>query len=330
MAQKPTLYLHIGHAKAGSTTLQAFLFRNWQQICRAGFALPTARLGLAEGDTPPGNPLGALQDIKASGDISPLERWITAATQKYNKHILSSECLFELKWPKLFTKLTDLVDIQLIYYVRRQDEILLSAWRQWGLKKGLSLGDFITERLETGQPDYWSNMAPWINKVGLVGHHVRFTSAPFLKGGSILSDFCDHLELDMAEMAHVENQNVSHDARLLEFMSHRPELFSSVHDDSIFELLRDKSQTRPDYRLRLTEAQFDAVHRTFEARNQGFLGKFHAEAQGTAAIERSSAPVQLDSETITEDMQRAYVRERLATIPYCLDPRIIALRTELA
>jgi len=325
---KPTLYLHIGHAKAGSTTLQAFLFKNWQHLDAAGFALPTAKLTLANQSAPPGNPLQALQAIKASGDVSILKRWIETAAQSHNKLILSSECLFEWKWHKLFMPLVDLVNIQLVYYVRRQDEIMLSAWRQWGLKNGLSLAEFIENRLKTEQPDYWSNIAPWRGKVGLAGHHIRFINQAFLVGSNILDDFCAFTGLDSAKMVPVANQNISHDARLLTFMSNRPEFFKSIHDDSIFELLLDREKTEPDYKLQLSQAQFEAITATFESKNQSFLGKFHPAKQGIPVIDPATARIASAAEFISTDMQSAYMRERLLATPEIQDPRTAQLRQE--
>lgn len=323
---KPALYLHIGHPKAGSTTLQAFLFRNWIYLNDKGFALPTAALQVATVSAPPGNPLDTLQAAQKAHSIDPVRRWITEASKTHSKLILSSECLFEWQWHKLFMEISGLVDIHLVYYVRRQDEIMLSAWRQWALKKGQSLDAFIGERLINEQPDYWSNIAPWRNKVGLASLHVRFTGPAFLHNGSIQHDLAYRLGLDLTRLELVPNQNISIDARLLLFMNTRPEMFTSVHDDSIFDLLQPNVPNAP-LRLTLTPAQFERIHKVFEAKNQAFLKKFHPEGHGIAVIDPATAPVS-EAGLIDDNAQIAFLKERLAALTDCDDPRILGLKAE--
>ncbi len=329
MANKTQLYLHIGHPKAGSTTLQSFLFTNWIYLDRRGFAMPTSDFSLSSHQPPPANPLESLQSMLAQKSVEPIRNWIIAAGKTHRKLILSSECLCGWAWHKLFTDLTDLIDIHLIYYVRRQDEILLSAWRQWGLKKGVPLEDFITERLEQKQPDYWSNIAPWRNKTGLKSLYVRFVSAPFLAGGNIQQDLAQHLGLEPAAMEFVENKNISIDARLLLFMSKRPEMFQSVHDDSIFHLLTQANSTEHPLRLSLNAAQFTRIHATFEANNQSFLEKFHPEMAGTPVIDQATANIEESHDQPSIQAQNAYVRACLSAITEPSDPRIEALRSAL-
>ena len=329
MPKKAQLYLHIGHAKAGSTTLQAFLFKNWAYLEAQGFAIPTADFNVSNPTQLPGNPLLALQAIKKKRDIEPLRQWIIEASKTHPKLLLSSECLFEWAWHKLFINLTDLMDIHLIYYVRRQDEVLLSAWRQWGLKTGQPLDAFIDSRVAKEQPNYWASIAPWRNKVGLASLHVRFVHTTFLENGDIQQDLAHHLDLDFAKMQPVENQNVGLDARLLLFMSERPEMFASVHDDSIFELLRDKNIAHKPLRLTLNTSQFGRIFKAFESKNQEFLEEFHPAKAGTPVINPNTAPINQTALPISQAEIIAYVKSRIETIGQSNDSRINVLKAEL-
>lgn len=330
MQEKAQLYLHIGHPKAGSTTLQSFLFKNFALLNQEGFALPTAKLETVSEGKMPGNPLLALQRIQKSNDITPLRQWIIEAGQSHRKLILSSECLFLWNWHKLFMHLTDLIDIHLFYYVRRQDELMLSAWRQWNLKSGQSLEDFIDNRLLKQQPNFWSNIAPWRNKVGLASLHVRFIAPDFLTGGDILQDFASQIKIDFSNTHPVENQNTSIDARLMLFMNKHPEMFNSSHDDRVFSLLSstivDPKETK---HLTLTQSQFDRIYGTFEENNQAFLKKFHPEAHGTPVIDPTNARIEKCPTPITELEQEEFVRQRLLDLGKHPDPRIQALRSML-
>jgi len=329
MRKKAQLYLHIGHAKAGSTTLQRFLFKNWNYLEAKGFALPTAEFEVSSQTSPPGNPIVALQEIYAAKDVSRLKRWISDASKTKSQLILSSECLTDWFWPQLFKDLTEFVDINLIYYVRRQDEYMLSAWRQWGLKKGVPLDSFIDQQLLEARPDYWSIIAPWRNRVAIKTLHTRFIGKDFLVGGGIQQDLAAYLGLDIEQMAMVENQNKSMDARLLLFMSKRPEMFTSIHDDTIFDLLQDKHPDETPKRLTLTEQQFQQAHETYEEKNQDFLKKFHPEAAGRPVLDEITASIGSMEDFSSDETQIEYAKTRVRTLLDTSDHRIEALRAEL-
>ena len=329
MQEKAQLYLHIGHAKAGSTTLQHFLFKNWEYLDAEGYALPTAEIQIASATAPPGNPIVTLQAMREAKNIERLKRWIIDASKTKNRLIFSSECLTDWVWHPLFKELTDFVDINLIYYVRRQDEYILSAWRQWGLKKGMPLDDFIEKHLLEGRPDYWSILAPWRNRVGIKSLHTRFIGKDFLAGGNIQHDFAAHLGLDITKMSMFENQNRSMDARLLLFMNKRSEMFSSIHDDTIFNLLSDKAPSATPMRLTLTKSQFRRAQEAFEEKNQDYLREFHPRCFGTPVLEEKTALIGTEANAISEEVQAEYVKARLKALAHSSDHRITALKVEL-
>ncbi|MBL4639433.1 MAG: hypothetical protein JKY57_02775 [Kordiimonadaceae bacterium] len=340
MTQKPQLYLHIGHPKTASSTLQAFLYKNARQLRKAGFGLPTSKLACSNETLPAANPLWTLENIKDTGDVSAIERWIEDSQQlpnPPNKLILSSESMAQKEWPDVFTGISELADIHLIYYVRRQDQLLLSAWRQWGLKRGLSLEDFLARRLHNKQPDYLSILTPWLETVQLASHHVRFIQPPFLNspglsgaglgatglsgaglgstglsGTGIIEDFCTHIDFDASDCVPVANENISIDARLLLFVNQHTELFSSVHDEEIFSLLAQSKTAEPDVRLAFTKGQFIQVRDTFEPLNQALLNVCQTSRAGIAVIDEKTARFANEGgNTLSLPAQISYVRTLL-------------------
>lgn len=330
MAQKPRLYLHIGHPKTASSTLQAFLYKNWDTLEAAGFSLPTAEFGMAQGSTRPDNPLWALQRMRETGDISLLAQWIEASGKIADKLILSSECLIQPEWPELFSDIPNIADIHLIYYVRRQDQLLLSAWRQWGLKRGLSLDEFLKRRQKNQQPNFMSIVENWATQLSISTYHVRFINKGCLEGGSVVSDLCHCIGLGEQTLQTVADQNISIDARLALYLSQHAELFDSVHDEEIFTLLRDKDTPEPEVRLALNEDQFEGIHSTFEPLNQLLLEQYHPAAHGTPIIEKTSAPIGDLTETANTAAQRSYIEERLAAVGNPSSDKLTRLREILA
>ncbi|MBV1900755.1 MAG: hypothetical protein KUG56_03680 [Kordiimonadaceae bacterium] len=326
---KPQLYLHIGHPKTASSTLQSFLFQNAQHLEAAGYTLPTDKLTCTTSQSPAGNPLWALEAIRETGDASPIKRWIAEAGKQATsqpKLILSSECMAQSEWPLLFADMVDHAHIHLIYYVRRQDQLLLSAWRQWGLKRGLSLDDFIKRRLANKQPDFLSIVRGWLDAVDLASHHVRFIQAPFLQGKDIIEDFCTHIGFDPKDCTPTKNENISIDARLLLFMSNHRELFSSVHDEEIFTLLSSPNTKEPEQRLKLSAQQFQHVQETFEPLNQSLLQECQPALTGTAVIDVATGSGAANGDLPDEAAQLAYVRERMAATPNQSHPKLVQLR----
>jgi len=312
---KPILYLHIGHPKAGSTSLQNFLFANWSFLYEKGYALPTSDFQLAGLDHHPGNVLQTLEKMLEPQDITPIQTWVENCLQQEappSKLILSSENLFLLHWPKLFQTLRDLVDVHLVYYMRRQDQLFLSAWQQWGLKRGKSLAELIQHRIDNQQPDYHNIINSWLDTDLVTHHHIRFINPSFLKDGNLLADFCDITGINYEACTPVENQNTAIDGRLLMFMSRHPELFSSPHDNRVFDLLNDAS-TKPEVRVKLSYADYNAIKTAFEPINQNILRIYQPSHTGLIVIDDETADID-STHTISIDAQLAYVHERVAAI----------------
>lgn len=290
--------------------------------------MPTADLAIADAANPPGNPLWALQKIRENRDISPLLKWIETSQSEApdKKLLLSSECLMQPEWPTLFQGIATRTDIQLVYYVRRQDELLLSAWRQWGLKRGLTLNEFLARRLKSQQPNFLEIVAAWTDKTSIKSPYVRFIQAPFLTGEGVIEDFSALLGLENDDLAPVKNQNISVDARLALFLNRHADLFSSVHDEEIFDLLRAQKGAEPEVRLQFDTSQFDRIRKVFEPLNQALLRALQPEHEGTPVIDRRSARLGNMSETSDHAQQLSFITKRLITATNPGHPKLLQLR----
>ncbi len=326
---RPSLYLHIGHPKSGSTTLQNFLYQNWLVLKERGFEIPSPKLLVTHGSRKPGNPLHTLKTIRETGDIKPILSWIENArttTPHTTKLILSSEFLASPGWATLLAPLAEICSIHLIYYIRRQDQLLLSAWRQWGLKRGLSLDELITRRLRNNQPNFSAIIKEWQEAIPLSSCRVRFLNSTFLEKGNLLEDFCLALGTTRNSLTRSEDKNLSYDGRLLHYVSRHPQLFKNPDDNRILKLLAGAADREPEVRAKLSEEQFEKIQAHFEPQNQILLADIQPNHGGTAVIERSTAPVFTESEDISLAAQNNYVWALLEQAGNKDDPLLQMLR----
>lgn len=324
---KPQLYLHIGHPKTASSSIQSFLYDNWQLIEHAGYLQPTAQLTVADETSPPTNPLWALQNIKEKGSAQAVIDWISAASKQRNysgKLLLSSESLAQPEWPRLFEQVSHSADLHVIYYVRRQDRLLLSAWRQWGLKRGLTLNDFIQKRCANIQPNFYHIINNWRDNGATTSQYVRFIEAPFINEGNVIVDIASYLNLDISLYRTPSAQNISVDARLLTFFAEHPSFFSSVHDETIFDLLRE-NYSQPAVRAMLSVEQFALIHQTFEPINQDLLSEYDTANTGRPVLDAASAPISTENMPSVAE-QHEYIRSRLLATSGTAHPLLDKLR----
>jgi len=247
------LILHPGHGKCGSSTIQRFLKRNLKRLHehRIGVVNQNLEIGIPrryEWDTPA---LFLKEFIIGNQKPNLLKEklcWLkkNARKKNYEAVILSAENLSnercynaQFRIHEAFQNVFE--EILIIYYIRRQDEFLLSAWQQWGMKKGLTFPEYVEKSMRTNQPNYLQ----WIQefekiygkemlKVGLVNHETLFK-------GDLLSDFTPKVGLDDGQFEKVSNANVSLHLTYSEVLRRISGHFKDHLDNQIKNLLNRKS-----------------------------------------------------------------------------------------
>lgn len=159
--------------------------------------------------------------------------------------ILSAENLALPQTAGAVLPLVQMFDSSIIYYLRRQDRLLLSSWRQWGMKRGISLSQHILRRVVEGKPDFGGTLKFWLEHVPAERIHVRFIDPPWLDGGSLAADLFSALGVGISDTQAAGEANASPDRAILLFLSRHPELFESVHDDRAVQLLAEADRLPP-------------------------------------------------------------------------------------
>jgi hypothetical protein len=232
------IIIHAGFAKCGSTSIQAALFHNFGKLQKGGVSLFGKELRIAHTPADLGVPLWLLE--RAREKREPLAQRLSdeiASVRGGNGDrvgILSAENLATPDMAPLFAGLDRQLEVSVIFYLRPQLQWIPSAWKQWGLKEGISLSDFVSHCIHARSPSFKSSIETWKGVLPAARIHVRFLIPELLRGGDPAQDFFHLLGLprDKYNIAR-EPRNPSLDFSILHVLSKNPHLFSSVHDNKL-------------------------------------------------------------------------------------------------
>lgn len=236
------IIIHAGFAKCGSSSIQAALFHNFARLQKDGVSLLGKELKIAHTPADLGVPLWFLEAAREKGE--PLAQKLIDEIESIRVPnangigILSAENLSRPDMAPLLAGLDDRLDVSLVFYVRPQLEWIPSAWKQWGLKKGLLLSDFVSHCIQIRRPPFKLGIETWKSLLPAAKVHVRFLIPELLTGGNPAQDFF-HLaglspnNYDIAK----EPRNPSQDFSVLHVLSKNPHLFSDIHDNKLMKSL---------------------------------------------------------------------------------------------
>jgi hypothetical protein len=289
---KPTLYLHIGHSKVASTSIQDFLEANLDALRDRGYLVADLDFRFPTTGSKAANPVGELERLKAMGTagaqevakrMRTLHAELTAKGSRFDKAVISAENLCNPGFAELFASTLDLFDVRLVYYIRRQDEWLISAWKQWGIKEGKSLDDFCLEGTATRYPAFTVCLKRWEKLAASV--HLKPLHKSALFEGSVTKDFARAIALPPDGLRHPGIRNASFDASVLEVLRYSPHLFQHRDDDRIFHFLESfLSKEVEPMRSLLTQETRQRLFDYFESENRSLHGQFFPEADFEAVF----------------------------------------------
>ena len=240
---KMGLILHPGHPKCGSSSIQKFLFDRRIDLESNGYAVPDRffhfrferdcdfSIALA--------PVLYLSEIMEQGNYSLIEKRIRNAienAQKSDIHtfILSAESLSSLhavRIHELFSKYFEIKKV--LYYIRRQDDLLLSAWQQWGHKSGTGFAEYCNQQLKNGQPMYTRNAQILESHYGKDKLEVAPFSRKAFYNGDLISDFLVRTGLDalidLKSVSDVENERLN--PLVCDYLAQFSYIYTSAHDN---------------------------------------------------------------------------------------------------
>ena len=182
--------IHAGFAKCGSASIRTALFQNFRTLQQDSVFVFDKDLRLARTAADLiGTPIWSLEQARKqsenltrriAGEIAPLLK-----RKRDHLVILSAENLVNPGMADLFAGLDTQYDVSVIFYLRPQLQWIPSAWKQWGLKTGASLSDFVAQYIDTRIPAFRRDIESWKSTLPTANIHVRFL-IPELLAGEIL------------------------------------------------------------------------------------------------------------------------------------------------
>jgi hypothetical protein len=248
------LIIHIGAGKCGSSAIQAYLGANSAALRAQGIVVPG--MDLTPNSQISGQQINFffnLRDVSQSDNLPQqpirpdapqvVRRRLAMLKEemiKSNWHtlILSAENLSDVRaYSQLFAEEKAHFDVQIVAYIRRQDEYLASAWGQWYVKAYASIDEYLSARMLV-DANWHAMLAPWVQAFGRERVHVRVFDRKSLHNGDVVDDFIKVTGLPVdAHHRKMGVVNESNDERLIALAHHLQGEFSSIHDTSFYDVM---------------------------------------------------------------------------------------------
>lgn len=165
-----------------------------------------------------------------------MRKEVAAVFKRMGNHvaILSAENLANPGMAELFTGLDNHLNTHVVFYLRPQLQWIPSAWKQWGLKTGVPLSDFVSRCIDNRTPAFREGIETWKTALPAGKVHVRFLIPELLTGGNPAQDFFSTLGISGKQYQFESDaRNPSLDVSVLHVLSKNPHLFSDVHDNKL-------------------------------------------------------------------------------------------------
>lgn len=238
---KPRVILHIGGAKCGSSAIQAFMAQNVEALAARGIGVPGQALDFDS--TVTGEQIWFLEDAASSGRHDVIadrvrHLLVDAQDRGFSSVVISAENI--CNHPDLAAVIAEALketDARVVFYVRRQDDFLISSWQQWNLKRFDKVEDFLAARV--GEDACWFSMiAPWADAFGDDRVMVRPFLRDRLKDSDVVSDFFEVAGLSHEGLAPLaEKANPSFDEALARLAHRVRDVFDGPHDNRFYDVM---------------------------------------------------------------------------------------------
>ena len=276
------LLVHIGCAKGGSSAIQKGLRINREALASKGISVPGH-------DLQPGSHVSGAHGVffetfvgdGRATDIPDLGDLLDAQADEVDASavVLSAENLSNpMGFERVFETLANRFDISIVFYARRQDDYLASAWQQWHVKRGDSLLLWMISSIRFLVGDWNQTLEPWSASFGDEHIVARVYDRERLVEQDVFLDFLDVLGVGAEGFESPGETNPSLSPMLSRLVEGRPYLFEGPHDQSFYrsvsELASDLVTKRRDEPGIFSPAEADAIMVAYRQSNERFRRRY--------------------------------------------------------
>jgi hypothetical protein len=256
---QPRLVLHPGHGKCGSSTIQFALYSNIDQLERQGAFVPNRRFEFPV-DGPAyrerlGNPVRYFDSLSDAAGLAGFETRLVESLAAIRGAggrtvIISAENLgnqpgITARRPVHEILARHFADIHVVFYVRRQDEWMVSSWQQWGHKLGWSLERHIEKGIEDHRPDFLKAALLFEEVYGAGTVEVVPLVRQTLVEGDLLADFSERAGVARLELPEEQQfRNASFGSALCDVLSRIHGIYDGTREHTVRELLSGLTASR--------------------------------------------------------------------------------------
>ena len=233
------IIFHIGAAKTGSSAIQAFMRVNRAALRAAGLLVPDAELG--PGERVSGEHVMTLQRMMDANDPTAIAARMDALVEAAGGGavLISAENLSNLGKQRHFARTAERHRSRAILYIRRQDELIASAWQQWHSKVEDDFDAWLIRSLR--QYGQWEQViSAWEEVVGAGRVAVRLFERDAMAGGSLTRDFLQALGLDPDDPAfehEIGTVNPSYSDVITPLVAGNRAIFEDANDNGFYALV---------------------------------------------------------------------------------------------
>jgi hypothetical protein len=237
--QKFDAILHIGAGKTGSSAIQAFLRDNVPALNLLGFAIPGSDFRFVPQIS--GHQVFGFQkffDAEGVGLFHRLNFMMQA--REGRTVVLSAENISNGENYRYFRKFCQEFRTKVIFYIRRQDDYLASAWQQWFGKVHADIDAWLDGAMRHSA--HWGDTIDrWSEIIGAGEVVPRVFERQYFQAGDVVRDFALALGLDATELGELTftereiNSSFSH--VITSLVAGRRDVFENAHDDKFYKFV---------------------------------------------------------------------------------------------
>ncbi len=241
MRDKKKIVFHIGASKAGSSAIQVVLGQNSDKLRDRGVLIPSKTLVYDSEIS--GEQIWYFENLLLKGNLNfpdffaSCDEWFEinkdAHTIIFSAENLSNNYVDGSK----FLPLKEKYEIEVIFYIRRQDDYFASAWQQWFCKTNPDFWAWCIEQLPN-RANWQKTIESWEQLVGEQKLIVRLFERDKLINEDIVDDFLNILGLSDFEYTKVKRKiNPSYNLGTQDLVHTVRRSLDGIHDNSVYEMI---------------------------------------------------------------------------------------------